>query len=372
MRVFKFVQIDQLMHVRIVIAAILGWLCISNSFGQSNTPKYSNEFLAIGVNARALGMASAFTSVANDVSAGYWNPSGLTQLEYKYDVSLMHAQYFAGIANYDYLGFATQIDSVSTLGLSVIRFGIDDIPDTRYLYDANGALNYDNIQFFSASDYAFLFSYARKIKALGGLDVGGNAKIIYRHAGDFATAWGYGLDLSVSKSLKRFNLALMLRDITGTYNSWSHNTELIADIYTKTDNIIPENSIEITLPRAILGTSYTFDILKKFSLLLAMDLEMTIDGKRNTLIKSNTVSVDPKFGLEAGYLSTIFLRFGAGQFQEIQNFDRSTTTVYQPNFGVGVKLKNFMIDYALTDIGDQAETPYSHVISLKFGFDDKK
>lgn len=360
------------MHVRIVITAIMGWFCISNSFAQSNTPKYSNEFLAIGVNARALGMASAFTSVAKDVTAGYWNPSGLTQLEYKYDISLMHAQYFAGIANYDYLGFATKIDSVSSLGLSVIRFGIDDIPDTRFLYDANGALNYDNIQFFSASDYAFLFSYARKIKALGGLDVGGNAKIIYRHAGNFATAWGYGLDISVSKSIKKLNLALMLRDVTGTYNSWSHNTELIADIYSKTNNVIPENSIEITLPRAILGMSYTFEIKKKFSLLIAMDFETTFDGKRNTLINSSTLSVDPRLGLEMGYLSSFFLRFGAGQFQEIQNFDRSTSMVYQPNFGVGVKLKKFNIDYALTDIGDQAETPYSHVISLKLGIDDKK
>ncbi|UXX78991.1 PorV/PorQ family protein [Reichenbachiella carrageenanivorans] len=358
--------------MRIVIAAIVGWLSISTSFAQSNTPKYSNEFLAIGVNARALGMASAFTAVANDVSAGYWNPSGLTQLEYQYDVSVMHAQYFAGIANYDYLGFATKIDSVSSLGLSVIRFGIDDIPDTRFLYDANGALNYDNIQFFSASDYAFLFSYARKLDWLGGLDVGGNAKIIYRHAGNFATAWGYGIDLSATKSFKNLQLAVMLKDITGTYNAWSHNTELVADIYTQTGNVIPENSIEITLPRAVIGASYTFAIKQKFGLLLALDLETTTDGKRNTLIKTNSVSIDPRFGLEASYLSLFFLRFGAGQFQEIQNFDRSTSMVYQPNFGIGVKLKNFNIDYALTDIGDQAETPYSHVISLKLGFDDKK
>ncbi|MEO9964462.1 MAG: PorV/PorQ family protein [Reichenbachiella sp.] len=355
-----------------IISIIIGCFSTLYSFAQSSTPKYSNEFLAIGVNARALGMASAFTSVAGDVTAGYWNPAGLTQLEYKYDISLMHAQYFAGIANYDYLAFATKIDSVSTLGLSVIRFGIDDIPDTRFLYDANGALNYDNIQFFSASDYAFLFSYARKISWLGGMNVGGNAKIIYRHAGNFATAWGYGLDLSISKKINRLQLALMLKDVTGTYNSWSHNTELIADIYTKTNNVIPENSIEITLPRAILGASYTFLIKEKFSFLVSMDLETTLDGERNTIIKSSTVSVDPRFGIEAGFISKFFLRFGAGQFQEIQNFDRTTSTVYQPNFGVGVKIKSLSIDYALTDIGDQAETPYSHVISLNLGFNDKK
>lgn len=360
------------MNTKLFITLFLACLSITNVLAQSNTPKYSNEFLAIGVNARALGMANAFTSVGSDVSAGYWNPSALVELKYKYDVSVMHAQYFAGIANYDYLAFATKLDSVSSLGISVIRFGVDDIPDTRFLYDANGALNYDNIRFFSSADYAFLFSYARKLNWLGGVNAGGNAKIIYRHAGNFATAWGYGLDLSLSKSFGQLQLACMLKDITGTFNSWSHNTELIADIYTQTNNVIPENSIEITLPRMIFGTSYTFAIKEKFSLLLALDLETTFDGKRNTLIKSNTVSIDPKFGIEAGYLSKFFLRFGAGQFQEIENFDRSTSMVYQPNFGVGVVIQNFNIDYAITDIGDQAETPYSHVISLKLGFNDKK
>ena len=140
---------------------ILFCLIVFLGIGQTSTPKYSNEFLSIGVDARALGMSSAFTAVSNDVTSSYWNPAGLLGLETKYDVGLMHAQYFAGIANYDFVGFATQVDSVSALSISAIRFGIDDIPDTRFLYDANGTLNYDNIRFFSAADYAFLLSYAR-------------------------------------------------------------------------------------------------------------------------------------------------------------------------------------------------------------------
>jgi hypothetical protein len=359
-------------RVKIIFSVVFLGLNISVAISQSNAPKYSNEFLSIGVNARALGMASAYTSVADDVTSGYWNPAGLNNLKYKYDISLMHTQYFAGIANYDYAGFATRIDSVSVLSISVIRFGIDDIPDTRFLYDANGALNYNNIRFFSAADYAFLISYARKLSILGGLDVGGNAKIIYRHAGNFATAWGYGLDIGLSKKIGGFKIGLMLRDVTGTYNTWSHNTDLIADTYTQTGNIIPENSIEITLPRAILGANYSTLIKQKINFLVSIDLETTFDGKRNTLIKSNTVSIDPRLGIEVGYISKFFLRAGVGQFQEIENFDQSITKVFQPNFGVGVILKNVNIDYALTDIGDQAETPYSHVISLKVGFDDKK
>jgi hypothetical protein len=355
------------------ICSIVFWLLTYHLMhAQTNTPKYSNEFLAIGVDARALGMAGAYTSVSADISSSYWNPSALNNIPNQFDLGLMHAQYFAGIANYDYAGFATRMDSVSTLAISAIRFGIDDIPDTRFLYDANGALNYDNIRFFSAADYGFFFSYARKLNLLGGIDVGGSAKIIYRSAGNFATAWGYGIDLAATKRLGTLTMALMLRDITGTYNTWYHNTELVADIYTQTGNDIPENTLEITLPRAIAGISYLLSIGDRFSVLTSLDLETTFDGQRNTIIKGDPVSIDPRLGIEIGYLGKAYLRGGIGQIQEIQNFDRSYSYIFQPNFGVGINIKSIRVDYALTDIGDQTVSPYSHVVSLKYGFDAKK
>ncbi|MBD0259821.1 MAG: hypothetical protein ICV83_29230, partial [Cytophagales bacterium] len=97
-------------------------------FGQATAPKYSNEFLSIGIGARGLGMGRTQTAVVNDVTAGYWNPAGLLDITTKYEAALMHAEYFAGIAKYDYAGFATPIDSVSHLAVSAIRFGVDDIP----------------------------------------------------------------------------------------------------------------------------------------------------------------------------------------------------------------------------------------------------
>ncbi|WP_109830182.1 putative type IX sorting system protein PorV2 [Reichenbachiella versicolor] len=353
------------------LLCILSWIKV---YSQSNAPKYSNEFLAIGVDARSFGMGNAFTAVSNDASSGYWNPAGLNKIQNDFDLGFMHAEYFAGIANYDYLGFATRIDSLSTFGITAIRFGIDDIPDTRFLYDANGALNYDNIKFFSAVDYAFLFTYARILPYFGGIEIGGNVKIIHRSAGQFAKAWGYGIDLGAQKSIGNLNIGLMLRDITGTYNAWYHNTELVADIYTQTGNEIPENSIEITLPRAILGVSYYYSFKSIVGVLVAFDLENTFDGPRNTIIKAEFASMDPRFGLELDYRQKFYVRGGVSQFQKIQNFDRSYNTVFQPNFGLGIKLQmkkenTFKIDYALTDLGNQAETPYSHVVSLKLSFD---
>lgn len=164
-----------------------------------SSPKYSNEFLAIGVGAHALGMSNAMTSAVNDVTAVYWNPAALTDIEFKYQFAAQHAAYFAGVANYDYIGAAMAVDTDSHIGLSLIRLGIDDIPDTRMLFDSNGRINYDNINFFTASDVAFIFSYARGVSLIsgenfadgGGLTFGLNFKVIRRKVGDFASALGF-------------------------------------------------------------------------------------------------------------------------------------------------------------------------------------
>jgi hypothetical protein len=164
----------------------------------------------------------------------------------------------------------------------------------------------------------------------------------------------------------------MIRDITGTFNAWTHNTDLVADVYTQTGNIIPQTSIEVTLPRAILGVSRRLVIRNKFGIAPSVDLDMTFDGKRNVLIKTGLISISPLFGLEMDYAKLAYLRLGAGEFQQIKEFDGSTRMAWQPNFGIGVYLKYFSVDYALTDIGDQAEALYSHVFSVSVRLNGKK
>jgi hypothetical protein len=358
-----------MMKCWVVVCVLIG--TAAEVSAQDAAPKYSNEFLAIGVGARALGMSNAVVSNTADVTSGYWNPSGLLDIREKYQFSFMHAAYFSGIANYDYLGFATPVDSASHLAISVIRFGIDDIPDTRFLYDASGAINYDNIRFFSAADYAFLLSYARRVPILGGLKLGASFKVIHRTVGDFANAWGFGLDLGAQKEINRWSFGLVLRDVTSTFNAWAHNSGLVSDIYLQTGNIIPETSIEITLPRMILGVGRSFDVLGDFGANVAVDLEVTFDGKRNVLVKSDPISVSPGMGFELDYADIAFLRMGAGQFQQIVDFRGDHTMTWQPNFGLGVRLKYFSVDYAMTDVGDQAEALYSHVFSVMVQLNDK-
>ena len=119
--------------------------------------KYSNEFLNIGAGARGLAMGNAQVASAEDATAGYWNPAGLTGVKDHPNAGIMHAEYFAGIAKYDYLSLAVPVqDNKRTLGFSLLRFAVDDIPNTLFLVEPDGSINYGNIQSFSSADYALL------------------------------------------------------------------------------------------------------------------------------------------------------------------------------------------------------------------------
>lgn len=339
------------------------------SYGQSSR-KYSNEFLKIGVGARAFGMGNSVAASVSDVTSGYWNPAGLQKMSSDFQVALMHSEYFAGIAKYDYGAFATHIDSISTIGISVVRFGVDDIMNTTELIDNNGNIDYNRISSFSASDYAFMFTYSRKSN-IEGLNYGGNVKVIHRNVGDFADAWGFGFDLGMQYSKNRWMFGAMARDITGTFNAWDYSLDQeMIDAFLITGNEIPQNDIEVTVPTLVLGAARAFDLGRNFGLLAEMDMDLTFDGMRNTVIKSDLVSVDPHLGVEASYKNMFFLRLGVGNFQMTTDFGLRRTT-YQPNFGVGVKLKNVTIDYALTDIGDRSVGLYSNVFSLKLDINKK-
>lgn len=333
----------------------------------AQAPKYSNEFMSIGVGARSLAMSNSVIGSVNDATAGYWNPAGLLGVENDMQVALMHSEYFAGIAKFDYGSMARRIDSNSAIGFSVIRFGIDDIPNTIELIDPSGNINYDRISTFSAADYAFMVSYARKL-SVPGLHFGANVKVIHRRIGDFARSWGFGIDLGAQYKTGKWSFGATARDITTTFNAWSYSlTDEMKTVFLQTGNEIPTNSIELTLPKLLLGAGRKFDLKKDFSILAEFGFDFTFDGMRNVLIKSDPISIDPHFGFEAGYKNIVFLRGGFGNVQQSLSIDQSEKeTTFQPNIGIGVKIKRFTIDYALTDIGDQSVALYSNVFSLKF------
>ena len=282
--------------------------------------KYSNEFLNIGAGARGLAMGSAQVASVSDGTAGYWNPAGLVGVKDHPQLNLMHAEYFAGIGKYDYVGvgFPTA-NNKRTIGITGLRFAVDDIMNTLFLVEPDGSLNYNNIQAFSSADYAFIFSFAQKLKESEKKNVhfGVNAKVIHRSVGKFAKAWGFGLDAGLQIFSKKWRFGVAARDVTSTFNAWSFTfTEKEKEVLYLTNNEIPVKSTELTAPRLVLGIAREFKLGKKSSLLAEANVDVTFDGQRNTLISVDPVSADPKMGLELNINNVFFLRGGINNFQK--------------------------------------------------------
>jgi hypothetical protein len=377
-----------MVKIRVIWVGFLCLLSFGSLFAQENAGnsptegpvKYSNEFLRIGVGARAFGMGNTHTAVASDVSAGYWNPAGLAVKDgLKYpEVILMHSAYFANVGNYNYGAFSMPVDSSGDrrFAVSFLHLGVDDIPNTLFALDPDGTFNYDKVESFSATDLAAIFTYAWRFSKVEGLSFGTNVKIVYHAFGRFANSWGLGMDLGLKYQRKNFAAGLVVTDATNTVNAWTYNTETFREAFLQTGNTIYENSLEFTRPALKLGLAYEIDLGRSFSMLLSADNLLYFDGNRSEAIAyGGGISYDPRAGIEFAYKNSLgrkvaFLR---GGFYNLQNAyynsgDKAgeTGTILFPTAGAGILIKNFTLDYALANIGNLSENLHSHVVSLKF------
>jgi len=185
---------------------------------------YAGEFLALGAGARALALGSAYVAIADDATAGYWNPAGLADLDGR-QVHLTHAERYSGLVAHDYVAVARSGRRVRGMALSLVRVGVDDIPFTE-LQDPGRALGPDNRPVVSttatSSDYALYFSAGHR--PCKRLSVGASLKVIYRSVGSFS-AYGFGLDLGLRYRLgPGISLAASFRDVTTTPVFWDTDT----------------------------------------------------------------------------------------------------------------------------------------------------
>ena len=362
------------MRLSLLFTTLLAMGACTHSFAQSRI--YVNEYLNIGVGGRGLSMAGAQAATTKDVTAGYWNPAGLMHINDDLQVGLMHAEYFSGNAKYDYGSVMKPLkDKKRVVGLSVLRFAIDDIPNTIDYVQPDGSFDESKLKSLSAGDYAFILSYAQGLKIFKSpeiqTNVGANAKVIYRHLGSMANAWGVGIDAGIQAKYKEWMFGVMAKDITTTYTAWSfHLTEQEKAVFFQTGNEIPIKSYEIMTPRFNLGVAR--NLLKggkNIQVLAELGVDVTTDGKRNTLISGNTFSFDPHLGLEGNYKNTVYLRAGIGNFQRVLD-DRDTAnrdkyTLYHPAVGIGINLGQFMVDYAFTSLQAQSNPLFTHVVSIR-------
>lgn len=336
--------------------------------------KYSNEFLNIGAGARGMGMGGAQAASVADGTAGYWNPAGLMNVKNGTQINLMHSEYFAGIGKYDFANVAIPAaNSKRFVGITALRFAVDDIMNTLFLVEPDGTINYNNIRTFSSADYAFLLSYAQQLGAATPnkvINFGLNAKVIHRSVGSFAKAWGFGVDAGLQVTKDHWRIGIVGKDITTTFNTWSFRfTDKEKEALYLTKNDIPVRSTEMTSPRLIVGVGRQFYLGRGSSVLAETNLDITFDGKRNTAISSNPVSADPKIGLEYTYEDIFFIRGGINNFQRAladgDTVNQKKVWIYQPSAGAGFRVGPVTIDYAFANLANQSSPLFTHIISLK-------
>ena len=312
--------------------------------------KYAGEVLSIGVGARALGMGGAYVAVKGDVTSGYWNPAGLSEISYP-EISAMHSRRFEGLVNYDYGAIAAPFRDNQSLSLSFIRTAVDDIPfttlprkdlpqDASY-YDTSGRLVH-NIPYIERienyADYAFFFSYAKKKSSR--FSYGANVKFIRKGVGD-NSAWGFGFDLgAIWNAYNDLNIGVNFQDVTTTVIAWDTGTK------------------ELVSPTLKLGMAYPLWIKWiQSQLLIAADTDMHFEGRDFAAdFSAGPVSNDFRLGTELLLRQVVALRLGRS---DIGSFSA----------GAGIRLPKLDIDYAFMDHDDLGST---HRISLRLRFEEDR
>lgn len=326
------------------------FLLFTSLSAQTVVGKYAGEFLAIGVGGRALGMGGAHTAIVNDVTAGYWNPAGLARIDYP-QVALMHEEHFGDLVNYNYAAAAIPYGKDMSFGLSVIRLGVDGIPDTRdALYDANGdgfldintdRLDYSKITEFNNTDWAFYLSFAKRHS--DNFYWGANVKIIRRDLAEYS-ATGVGFDVgAVYMPTEDLYLGATIQDVTTTLVAWSTGRN------------------ELISPTAKVGTAYAFYILGG-RVMPVLDLDIRFEGRDYaSYFNIGPVSFDSHFGVEYTYDNLFSVRVG---YNDVKQF----------TIGAGIKLPKLYIDYSFARMS-QSETerlPDTHRISLMLSLEEPK
>lgn len=343
--------------MKIKIRLLLLVLVMLAQLGHGQTAKYSNDFLAIGADARAMAMGQASISQGQQAFSLFYNPGLTADSATKYRANALHAEYFAGAAAYDALAFSLQ-RAHETFSVGIIRLGIDDIPNTLNLYDPNGNINYNNISTFSAADYALFLGYGKRIKSWS---VGVSTKLIYRQIGPFAQAFGLGFDVGAVRNLGKYRFGMAIRNATSTFSLWTFNRAALQSGLEKAGNLFPQGSLEIALPSIHGGISRYFQFNSTWSMQAEFAFAILTDGRRNELLSTNVGSLVPSLGLEFGYEQRFFARAGIARLGR----DPIANQVdFTPSLGAGIRLGAFQVDYAMTQIGDRTEGMFSNILSL--------
>jgi len=338
--------------------ALLNSLFINNGYGGKIVKaKYAGEFMSTGVGARALGMGGTFVAIAEDVTAGYWNPSALATLEYP-QLAGMYAERFASIVNYNYGGISLPFGTSSGISLSFIRLAVDDIPNTEKalldygidgipntgdpgegngIIDEKEAIDPNQVFYFNSAEYAVYLSYGTKRR--DNFFYGGNVKVLRKGIGE-NSAWGMGFDFAcLWRPYRNLNVGANLQDITTTLLVWDTGRQ------------------EAITPTSKIGLAYFWEPSKIAGQIIpAFDVDIRFENRRySAQYNLGGVSFDLHLGAEYRFKNLLAFRLGldTGRFAA----------------GVGIKLPRLNVDYAFLSHQDLGDT---HRISVILTLEEEK
>lgn len=325
----------------LVAMAMVALIPLRQASGETGVAKYAGEFISLGVGGRALALGGAYVALANDVTSGYWNPAGLSRIDYP-QFMLMHDEQFGSLVNHDYAAAALPLGKSVSLGLSVIRVGVDDIPDTRNAgVDIDGNVTYDPNQFsridpnrvsyFNAADWAFYFTYSKRHSE--NFSYGANLKFIRRELGEHS-ATGIGFDIGAWYSpWENLLLGVNLQDITTTLLAWDTGRN------------------ELISPTLKMGSAFFFQALGgRFA--PAVDIDARFENRRYaSMAHLGPVSLDFHTGLEYEFKGLVALRVGYSDVKQL-------------TMGAGLHLPKLSIDYSFAKFDGVDQLGNTHRISL--------
>ncbi len=192
----------------------------------SNVGTSSGAFLEIGVGARAQAMGGAYVALANDASAMYWNPAGISRLD-RIEVMFTFSDWLVD-TRHTYAGIVFPLEGIGAIGANVTSFGMPDQP-VRVIGQEEGTG-----EFYSAGDFALGVSFAYNFTDRFSLGISTkyiNERIWHTSANGFAldigalyqTQWK-GLRMGFSLSNFGTNLQLSGRDLLNAVDPDKNNS----------------------------------------------------------------------------------------------------------------------------------------------------
>lgn len=231
-------------------------------FSSSARGTTAADFLELGVGARAVGMGEAYSAVADEASALYWNPAALTAIPGR-SATLMHAPYIAS-SYFDYGAYGQNLGAKGAFGASFQYFSAGSLSQEDVSGNDGGS--------FSPYNLAVTLGYAYKFQGTGapildGFAAGLGVKYVQSKIVSSAQTAAVDVGLLSPRYLNgRLNLALTATNLGGTmrFDQEKENLPLVVragSSYRIQDHWLA--SLDFSLPRndnpyVAVGTEYQF------------------------------------------------------------------------------------------------------------------